>query len=158
MGFDPCNRTVKIRECIWGSNSQHGSSIGSVRVHSFTLFALPKSMWCDSWVSFLARNLAISCLGREPKVRVATRFMYLSLIEERYYCWVSMWQFHVAMMTCELLLTWKEYIFIKVYFDMSSKVVKEYSSWHGWNIIEICLLALVHRFMLSIIHSPQNNL
>jgi hypothetical protein len=41
MGFDSCNCALKIRESIWDFNSQHGSSLGSVRVHSLTLFALP---------------------------------------------------------------------------------------------------------------------
>jgi hypothetical protein len=40
MGFDPCNHALKIWESIWESNSQHGSPLGSVKVHSFTLFAL----------------------------------------------------------------------------------------------------------------------
>jgi hypothetical protein len=40
MGFDPCNCALNIQESIWDSNSQHGSSLGSVRVHSLTLFAL----------------------------------------------------------------------------------------------------------------------
>jgi hypothetical protein len=31
-------------------------------------------------------------------------------------------------MTCELRLTWHEYIFARVYFDMSSKSIKEYSN------------------------------
>jgi hypothetical protein len=39
--FDPFNHALKIRESIRDSNSQHGSSLGSVRVHSLTLFALP---------------------------------------------------------------------------------------------------------------------
>jgi hypothetical protein len=39
--FDPYNRALKIRESFWDSNSQHGSSLGSVRAHSLTLFALP---------------------------------------------------------------------------------------------------------------------
>jgi hypothetical protein len=39
--FDPCNRALKIRESFRDSNSQHGSSLGSVRVHSLTFFALP---------------------------------------------------------------------------------------------------------------------
>jgi hypothetical protein len=43
MGFDPCTCALKIWESIWESNSQHGSSLGSVRVHSYTLFALPKA-------------------------------------------------------------------------------------------------------------------
>ncbi len=38
--FDPCNRALKIRESFQDYNSQHGSSFGSVRVHSLTLFAL----------------------------------------------------------------------------------------------------------------------
>jgi hypothetical protein len=32
----------------WDSNSQNGSSLGSVRVHSFTLSCIPRSMKCDS--------------------------------------------------------------------------------------------------------------
>jgi hypothetical protein len=39
--FDPCNCALKIQESFRDSNSQHGSSLGGVRVHSFTLFALP---------------------------------------------------------------------------------------------------------------------
>jgi hypothetical protein len=38
--FDPCNRVLKIRESFRDSNSQHGSSLGSVRVHALTFFAL----------------------------------------------------------------------------------------------------------------------
>jgi hypothetical protein len=45
MGFDPCNCTLKIRESVWDSNYEHGSSFGSVRVHSLTLFAFPGA--CD---------------------------------------------------------------------------------------------------------------
>ncbi len=52
------------------SNSQNGSSFGSVRVHSLTLFCTPKTMKCDSQASLLARTLTSPCLGCEPKVRV----------------------------------------------------------------------------------------
>ncbi len=45
MSFNPCNRTMKIQESIWDSNSQHWSSLGSVRAHSLTLFALSGA--CD---------------------------------------------------------------------------------------------------------------
>jgi hypothetical protein len=41
-----------------------------VRVHSLTLYYIPKSMRCDSQASFLARTLANPCLDCEPKVRV----------------------------------------------------------------------------------------
>jgi len=55
------------------SNSQNGSSLGSVRVlHSLTLFYTLKSMRCDSWASFLARTLASPYLGHKPKARVPT--------------------------------------------------------------------------------------
>jgi hypothetical protein len=40
MGFDPYNRILKIWESIWESNSYNGSSLGSVKVHSLTIFAL----------------------------------------------------------------------------------------------------------------------
>jgi hypothetical protein len=75
MGFDPCNCPLKVQESIWDSNSQNRSSLGSVRVHSLTLFALPGA--CDvtprsfSWPA----NLASPCLGHEPKVRVATYYV-----------------------------------------------------------------------------------
>jgi hypothetical protein len=57
MRFDPCNCAVKIQESTWDSNSQHLNSLGSVRVHSFTLFALTRT--CDvtpgssSWLATL---------------------------------------------------------------------------------------------------------
>jgi hypothetical protein len=44
MGFDPYNCVLKIRESNWDSNPQHGSSIGGVGVHSFTLFGILGSM------------------------------------------------------------------------------------------------------------------
>jgi hypothetical protein len=42
MDFDPYNRTLKIWESIWDSNSHNGNSLRSVRVHSLTLLALPR--------------------------------------------------------------------------------------------------------------------
>jgi hypothetical protein len=39
MGFDPFNCPLKVWESIWDFNSHNGSSLGSVRVHSPTLFA-----------------------------------------------------------------------------------------------------------------------
>jgi hypothetical protein len=72
MGFDPYNRALKIQKSIWDSNSYNGSSLGSVKVHILTLFGTPESMWCDSHVFFLGRNLATLCLGRKPKAGVAT--------------------------------------------------------------------------------------
>ncbi len=69
MGFDPWNLSPNIRD----SNSQSGSSLGSVKVHSLTLSCTPRSMRCDSQDSLLARPLASLCLGREPKAKVVTQ-------------------------------------------------------------------------------------
>jgi hypothetical protein len=43
-----------------------------VEVHSFTLSYTPRIMKCDPQSSLLACTFASPCLGREPKVRVAT--------------------------------------------------------------------------------------
>jgi hypothetical protein len=61
MGFDPCNFPLTI----W-------KSIGSVRGHSFTLSCTPGSRRCDSWGSFLTRNLASPYFGRKTMVKVVT--------------------------------------------------------------------------------------
>jgi len=85
------------------------------------------------------------------------KFIYLCWIEQRHYCWMFMWQIQMAVMTCELLLTWYEYICVKVYFDVSSKFIKQYLNWHEWKIIEIYLSAFVHRLMFGFTHSLNNN-
>ncbi len=48
------------------------SSLGSVKVHSFTLSYAPMSMKCDSRASFLAHTFISPYLGRKLKTRVAT--------------------------------------------------------------------------------------
>ncbi len=63
LSFDPCNCSLKIWESIWDSNFQDESSLGSVKVHSLTLFCTPGSFP-------LARTLVSLCLGRKPKARV----------------------------------------------------------------------------------------
>jgi hypothetical protein len=68
MGFDPWNRALKIQKSIWDFNSQHGSSLGSVRVHSLTLFGTPRSMWCDSRIFLLARTLQPLILVASPRL------------------------------------------------------------------------------------------
>jgi hypothetical protein len=72
MGFNSYNCVLKIWESIWDSNSQHGSSLGSLRVHSLTLFALPRV--CDVTPKSLSwpATLQPPCLGRKPKARVTT--------------------------------------------------------------------------------------
>jgi len=59
-------------EVHWDSNSESGSSLASVGVHSLTFSYTPESMKCDSWASLLARPFASPCLGCEPKAKVAT--------------------------------------------------------------------------------------
>jgi hypothetical protein len=60
-----------------------------VRVHALALFALPGAR-----VSFLARNLATPCLGREPKARVAT----LKVMEKFDGGNFHLWKFKMRMM------------------------------------------------------------
>ncbi len=64
LSFDPCNCFLKIWESTRTPNSESGSSLGSVRVHSLTLSYTPESMRRDSRVSLLAHNLASPCLSR----------------------------------------------------------------------------------------------
>ncbi len=65
MGFDPWNCTLKIWESIWEFTWEcEGSFPHILYTHG--------SMWCDSWISLLACNLATLCLGRKSKVRVTT--------------------------------------------------------------------------------------
>ncbi len=71
MGFDPYNCSENSR-VHWDSNSQSGSSLGSVDVHSLTLSHTPRNMKYESWASFLVRTFASPCFGREPRARVAT--------------------------------------------------------------------------------------
>jgi hypothetical protein len=75
MSFDPYHCFLKIWESIRTPNSQSGSSLGSVEVHSFTLSHTPESMKCDFQASFLAHTFASLCFGREPKARVATHIL-----------------------------------------------------------------------------------
>jgi len=55
-----------------GLNSQSGSSLWSVEVHSFGLSHTPRSMKCDSWASLLVRSFVSPCFGHEPKVKATT--------------------------------------------------------------------------------------
>jgi hypothetical protein len=75
------------------SNSQNGSLLGSVRVHSFTLSFTPENMRCDSQASLLACNLVSPCFGREPKVRVVTLRVILEFF---LYCLLFMTRVHIS--------------------------------------------------------------
>jgi hypothetical protein len=50
------------------TNSQHGSSLGSVRVHSLTLFALPGACDMTPGSTYRPATLQPPCLGREPRL------------------------------------------------------------------------------------------
>jgi hypothetical protein len=54
--FDPCNRALKIRESFRDSNSQHGSSLGSVSLSHTFLHSREYVMWLPGFL--LARTLA----------------------------------------------------------------------------------------------------
>ncbi len=71
MGFDPCNHVLKIWESFWDYNSQHGSSLVNVRVHSLTLLALPGA--CDATPESFSWPTTLHPLSlvASPKARVA---------------------------------------------------------------------------------------
>jgi hypothetical protein len=72
--FDPCNCALKIWESIWDSNSQHGNSLGSVRVHSLTLFALPKA--CDVTLGSLSWPATLQPLALVANPRLGLRHQW----------------------------------------------------------------------------------
>jgi len=72
-GFWPLQLLFENLEIHQDSNSQSGSSLGGVGVHSLTLSHI-------SWASLLARTLASPCFGYEPKARVVIMKIYKTLI------------------------------------------------------------------------------
>jgi hypothetical protein len=88
MGFDPC--TLNIRESIWDFNSQNGSSLGSVRVHSLTIFALPRACEVSPRLLSWPATLQPPCFGRDPKFRVAT---YLGRMLKKQICMIHQGSF-----------------------------------------------------------------
>jgi hypothetical protein len=79
MSFDLLKLLSENSGIHWDSNSQSGSSLGSVKVHSFTLFYTLKKMKCDYRASFLAHTFTSLCIGHEPKARVPTPMAFLML-------------------------------------------------------------------------------
>ncbi len=79
LGFWPLQSLSEHSGVHRDSNSQHGNSLGSVRVLSLTLFFTPGGM--KMWLPGLILACTLSspfCLGRKPKVRVATILLALT--------------------------------------------------------------------------------
>jgi hypothetical protein len=57
IGFWPLQSLSEHSEVHWDSNSQHGSSLGSVKVLSLTLFYIPEGMKMQLPGLVLARTL-----------------------------------------------------------------------------------------------------
>ncbi len=62
----------KNSKVLWDSNSQSGSPLENVWIHSFTFSYTPGNMKCDSRASFLACTFASLCFSRKPKAKVMT--------------------------------------------------------------------------------------
>jgi hypothetical protein len=77
MGFDPYDCTLNIQESIGTPTPKVGVPLGVWGVYSLTLFCTPENMRHDSWLPFLACNLATLCLGHKPNARVATVLLKL---------------------------------------------------------------------------------
>jgi hypothetical protein len=82
MGFDPCNRSLKIWESIGTPTPKMGFHLGVWRFNSLILpyFQPSGSMKCDSQASLLACVFASPCLGHEPKARVVTIGVELEML------------------------------------------------------------------------------
>jgi len=80
LGFDPLQLLFEHLEVHRDSNSQSGSSLGSVRVYPLTLSCTLESMPHDSYASLLARNLVSPYLGHEPKAKVVTLLVIILLV------------------------------------------------------------------------------
>jgi len=61
------------------TNSQHGSSLGSVRVHSLTLFALPGACDMTPGSTYRPATLQPPCLGREPRLGLRQFLLLVSI-------------------------------------------------------------------------------
>jgi hypothetical protein len=70
MGFSPYNCILKIPKSIWDSNSHNGNSFGSVKVHSFTLFALPGTSDVTPGSSSWPATLQPLALVTSPRLRL----------------------------------------------------------------------------------------
>jgi hypothetical protein len=89
MGFEPCNCALNIWESIWDSNSHNGSSLGTVRVHSLTLFALlgayDVTLRSPSWPATL-QPLA---LVANPRLRLQHYIFFECFCHTFLKCWRS---------------------------------------------------------------------
>ncbi len=79
-GFGPLQSFFENLGVHWDSNSQSGSSLESVEVHSLTLSHTPRSMKCDTRASLLAYTFASPCIGCKLKAKVATQMMHAHLM------------------------------------------------------------------------------
>ncbi len=76
MGFDPCNRPLKIRESIGTLTNKMGIHLRVWRFIPSHFFVLPWAWDVIPRLPLLARNLSSPCLGHEPKVKVATSLLF----------------------------------------------------------------------------------
>jgi hypothetical protein len=74
MSFDLCNHALKIQKSTWDSNSQHWSSLGSVRVHALTLFALLGACDVTPGSSFWPTTLQPLALVVSPRLGLRHRW------------------------------------------------------------------------------------
>jgi hypothetical protein len=72
MNFDPLKLFFQNSEIRRDSNSQSGSPLKSMWVHSFTFSYTLENIKCDSQASLSTFTFASLCFGREPKARVTT--------------------------------------------------------------------------------------
>jgi hypothetical protein len=117
IGFWPLKSLSKHSGVHWDSNSQSGSSFGSVRAYSLTLSCTLGSMWHDTRASLLARNLATPCLGHKPKFKVVTK-MDITFSQNKHFGQVGPFKRSWFVVTWGLFsFTWNLFIFLDIMFS-----------------------------------------
>ncbi len=87
--FWPLQSPSKELGICWDSNSQNGSSLGSVKVHSLTLFCIHESMKCDSRAQSWLAPLQTFTLVMSPRLRL--RQLGARLRAKAMGLWLSLW-------------------------------------------------------------------
>jgi len=72
MGFDPCNRSLKIQKSIGTPIPKVGAHLEMWRFIPSHFPTLSGARNMIFGLSLLARTFSSPCFGHEPKVRVAT--------------------------------------------------------------------------------------
>ncbi len=155
MGFEPYNRALKIRESIWESNFEHGSSLRSVRVHSLTLFALLGA--CDvtprsfSWPATLKPLVLVT----SPRLRLRQASPLVIIIGATMTNLSPKMMFGFLVTWCLALKSKTQRLFSSFLFDELSKTSRFWKKQSLWSVSLRTYTLLVSTRWVSITSSTS---